>query len=127
VKSPRKNIQVSPCRKRPLRRSSAFDRFEVTVTGSVHYPRVRQNPRKSRLRVQPNKHIKCTIRSLLLKDNSAQNSPKGAAGQAQQVHDTKYFTKDNSAQKSPKGAAGQVQQVHDTKCFTKRQLHAKFA
>jgi hypothetical protein len=68
VKSPHKNIQVSPCRKRQLRRSSAFDRFEVTATGSVDYPRVRQTPRKSRLRVQPDKHNKCAIQSLLLKD-----------------------------------------------------------
>jgi hypothetical protein len=68
VKSLRKNIQVSPCRKRPLRRSSAFDRFEVTAAGSVDYPRVRQTPRKSRLRVQSDKHNKCMIQSLLLKD-----------------------------------------------------------
>jgi hypothetical protein len=76
------------------------------------------------------------MRSLLLKDNSMQKSPKGAAGQAQQVRDTKSFTKrqlrakvsygcsristtsaryevfykkDNYMQKSPKGAAGQAQ------------------
>jgi hypothetical protein len=109
VKSPRNNIQLSPCRKRPLRRSSAFDRFEVTVTGSVDYPRMRQTPHKSRLSVQPDKHNKCTIRSLLLKDKSVQKSPKGAAGQAQQVHDTKSFPQGKSVQKSPKGAARQLQ------------------
>jgi hypothetical protein len=69
VQSPRKNIQVSTCRKRPLQRPSAFDRFEVTATGSVGYPHVRQNPRESRLRVQPDKHNKCTIRSLYQKTN----------------------------------------------------------
>jgi hypothetical protein len=57
-----------------------------------------------------------------------QKSHKGAPGQAQQVHDTKFFLlKDNSVQKSPKGAAGQAQQVRDTKSFTKRQLRAKVA
>jgi hypothetical protein len=54
-----------------------------------------------------------------LKDNSTQKSPKGAAGQAQQVHDAKSLLKDNSAQKSPKGAAGQAQQVHNTKSLSK--------
>jgi hypothetical protein len=51
--------------------------------------------------------------------NSAQKSPKGAAGQAQQVHDMKSLLKDNSMQKSPKGAARQAQQVHDTKSLLK--------
>jgi hypothetical protein len=69
VKIPCKIFQVSPCRKRPLRRPSAFDRFEVTATGSVDYPRVRQNPRKCRLSVQSDKHNKCTIRSLYQKAN----------------------------------------------------------
>jgi hypothetical protein len=54
------------------------------------------------------------------KRHSVQKSPKGAAGQAQQVCDTKSFTKRHSVQKSPKGAAGQAQQVRDTKYFTKR-------
>jgi hypothetical protein len=54
---------------------------------------LKTTPRKSRLRVQPDKYNKCTIRSVLLKDNSMQNSPKGVAGQAQQVNDTKSFTK----------------------------------
>jgi hypothetical protein len=58
---------------------------------------------------------------------SVQKSPKGAAGQAQQVHNTKSFSKDKPVQKSPKGASRQAQQVHDTKSFTKRQLRAKVA
>jgi hypothetical protein len=42
-----------------IKRSSAFDHSEVTARGSADYPRVR---------------------------HSAQKSPKGAAGIAQQVH-----------------------------------------
>jgi hypothetical protein len=44
-----------------------------------------------------------------------QKSPKGAAGQAQQVHNTKSLLKDKSLQKSPKGAAGEAQQMCDVK------------
>jgi hypothetical protein len=42
---------------------------------------------------------------------SAQKSPKGAAGLAQQVRKIEVFSKRLSAQKSPKGAAGLAQQV----------------
>jgi hypothetical protein len=55
----------------------------------------------------------------LLKDKSAQKSPKGAAGQEQQVRNTKSLLKDKSTQKSPKGAAGQAQQVHNKKSLLK--------
>jgi hypothetical protein len=55
-----------------------------------------------------------------------QKLPKGAAGQAQQVHDTKSLLKDKSAQKPPNGAAGYTQQVHDTKSFLK-DIRAKAA
>jgi hypothetical protein len=119
VKSPRKNIQVSPCRKRPLRWPSAFDLFEVTATGSVDYPRVQQNPCKSRLRVQPDKHNKCTIRSLLLKDKSAQKPSKGVARQAQQVHDTKSFTK----RQTPCKSHLRVQPDKHNKCTTRSLFH----
>jgi hypothetical protein len=57
-KSPAKNYNVE---KRPHRRSSAFDKHEVTARGSAGYPRARQ---------------------------FAQKSPKGAAGLAQQVRKT---------------------------------------
>jgi hypothetical protein len=57
-KIPRKKLQR---RKRPRRRSSAFDKHEVTARGSAGYPRVRQ---------------------------SAQKSSKDAAGLAQQVRKT---------------------------------------
>jgi hypothetical protein len=57
-KSPAKNYNV---KKRPHRRSSAFDKLKVTARGSTGYPRVR---------------------------HSAQKSPKGVAGLAQQVRKT---------------------------------------
>jgi hypothetical protein len=55
----------------------------------------------------------------LLKDKSAHKLPKGAAGQAQQVRNTKSLLKDKSTQKPPKGAAGQAQQVRNTKSLLK--------
>jgi hypothetical protein len=65
-KIPRKNKNSdTTCRKRPHRRSSACDHSAVTARGSVDYPRVR---------------------------HSAQKSPKGAAGIAQQVRESKSFT-----------------------------------
>jgi hypothetical protein len=78
---------------RPHRRSSAFDHNEVTARGSAGYPRVR---------------------------HSAQKSPKGAAGRAQQVRKIEVFPKRLSVQKSPKGAAGLAQQVRKTEVFLKR-------
>jgi hypothetical protein len=57
-KIPRKKLQR---RKRPYRRSSSFDKHEVTARGSAGYPRVR---------------------------HSTQKSPKGAVGLAQQVRKT---------------------------------------
>jgi hypothetical protein len=52
-----------------------------------------------------------------------QKSPKGAAGLAQQVRNTKS----HSVQKPPKGATGPAQQVRQSKSFTKRTLRAKVA
>jgi hypothetical protein len=62
-KIPRKKLQR---RKRPYRRSSSFDKHKVTARGSAGYPRVR---------------------------HSAQKSPKGAAGLAQQVRKIEVFFK----------------------------------
>jgi hypothetical protein len=55
------------CQKRPLRWPLTFDIYEVTVTGSTDYPRVRQ------------------IRAKFA---------QGCAGQAQQVRNTKSLLKD---------------------------------
>jgi hypothetical protein len=66
---------------------------KVTVRGSAGYPRVR---------------------------HSAQKSPKGAAGPAQQVRKIEVFIKRLSVQKSPKGAAGLAQQVRKIEVFIKR-------
>jgi hypothetical protein len=52
--------------KRPHRRSSTFDQYKVTERGNASYPCVRQ---------------------------SAQKSPKGAAGLAQQVRKIEVFLK----------------------------------
>jgi hypothetical protein len=109
VKSPRKKFQESPYRKRPLRWPSAFDRFKVTATGSVDYPHVRQNPRKSRLRVQPNKHNKCTIQSLYQKTNPRKSRLRVQPDTHNKCTATKSLLKDKSMQKSPKGATGQSQ------------------
>ena len=88
AKIPRKKLKQR--RKRPHRRSSAFDHNEVTARGSAGYPRVR---------------------------HSAQKSPKGAAGLAQKVRKIEVFIKRLSMQKSPKGAAGLAQQVCKTEVF----------
>ena len=90
-KIPRKKLKQR--RKRPHRRSSAFDHNEVTARGSAGYPRVR---------------------------HSVQKLPKGAAGLAQQVRKIEVFLKRLSVQKSPKGAAGLAQQVHKIEVFLKR-------
>jgi hypothetical protein len=89
-KIPRKKNYVE---KRPHRRSSTFDNHEVTARGSAGYPRVR---------------------------HSAQKSPKGAAGLAQQVHKTEVFLNRLSVQKSSKGAAGLAQQVRKIEVFLNR-------
>jgi hypothetical protein len=52
--------------------------------------------------------------------HSAQKSPKGAAGLAQQVRKIEVFLKRLSVQKSPKGAAGLAQQVRKIEVFLKR-------
>jgi hypothetical protein len=51
--------------------------------------------------------------------HSAQKSPKGAAGLAQQVRKLEVFFKRLSVQKSPKGAAGLAQQVRKIEVFFK--------
>jgi hypothetical protein len=52
-------------------------------------------------------------RSLPRVRHSAQKSPKGAAGLAQQVRNIEVFSKRLSVQKSPKGAAGLAKQVRN--------------
>jgi hypothetical protein len=52
--------------------------------------------------------------------HSAQKSPKGASGLAQQVRKIEVFFKRLSVQKSPKGAAGLAQQVRKIEVFFKR-------
>jgi hypothetical protein len=52
--------------------------------------------------------------------HSAQKSPKGAAGLAQQVRKIEVFLKRLSVQKSPKGAAGLAQQARKIEVFFKR-------
>jgi hypothetical protein len=52
--------------------------------------------------------------------HSAQKSPKGATGLAQQVREIEVFLKRLSVQKSPKGAAGLAQQVRKIEVFLKR-------
>jgi hypothetical protein len=65
-KSPAKKL--SQCRKRPYRRSSAFDHTEVTVRGNADYPRMRHSAQK----------LPKGAAGL-----SVQKSPTGAAGIAQ--------------------------------------------
>jgi hypothetical protein len=77
AKIPRKKL--SQCRKRPHRRSSAFDHTKVTASDNADYPRVR---------------------------HSVQKSPKGATGIAQYVRKIEVFSKRLPVQKTPKGAAG---------------------
>jgi hypothetical protein len=57
--------------------------------------------------------------------HSAQKSPKGAAGLAQQVQKIEVFSKRLSVQKSPKGAAGLAQQVHKTTLHAKSRLRVQ--
>jgi hypothetical protein len=52
--------------------------------------------------------------------HSAQKSPKGAAGLAQQVRKIEVFSEKLSMQKSPKGAAGLAQQVRKIEVFSER-------
>ena len=84
--------QKSTLKKIPHQRSSTFDQYKVTARGSAVYPRVRQ---------------------------SAQKSPKGAAGLAQQVHKFEVFSKRLSVQKWPKGAAKLAQQGRKSKSSPK--------
>jgi hypothetical protein len=51
---------------------------------------------------------------------SAQKSPKGAAGLAQQVRKNRSLPRRLSAQKSPKGAAGLAQQVRKNRSLPRR-------
>jgi hypothetical protein len=78
---------------RPRRRSSTFDQYKVTASCSASYPHAR---------------------------HSAQKSPKGAAGLAQQVHKIEVFSERLSVQKSPKGVAGLAQQVRKIEVFSER-------
>jgi hypothetical protein len=115
-KSPAKNYNVE---KRPRRRSSAFDKREVTARGNTGYPRVRQSMQKSpkgaaRLAQQVRKI------EVFSKRLSVQKSPKGAAGLAQQVRKIEVFSKRLFVQKSPKGAAGLAQQVRKIEVFLPR-------
>jgi hypothetical protein len=52
--------------------------------------------------------------------HSAQKSPKGAAGLAQQVRKIEVFSERLSVQKSPKSAAGLAQQVRKIEVFFER-------
>jgi hypothetical protein len=81
------------------------------------------NPRKSRLRVQPDQQNKCA-KTVFLKRISVQKSPKGAAGLAQ-VCKTEVFLQRLSVQKSPKGAAGLAQQVRKIEVSLKKTTRAK--
>jgi hypothetical protein len=53
-------------------------------------------------------------------DKSAQKSPKGAVGLAQQVRKNRSLPRRLSAQKSPKGAAGLAQQVRKNRSLPRR-------
>jgi hypothetical protein len=114
-KIPRKN----PRRKRPHRRSSAFDQYKVTARGSAGYPHVRHSAQKS---PKGAAGLAQQVRKIevFFKRLSVQKSPKGAAGLAQQVRKVEVFLKRLSVQKSPKGAAGLAQQVRKIEVFLKR-------
>jgi hypothetical protein len=115
-KIPRNKLQR---RKRPHRRSSAFDHNKVTARGSACYPRVRHSAQKSpKGAAGPAQQVRKT--EVFLKRLSVQKSPKGAAGPAQQVRKNEVFLKRLSVQKSPKGAAGPAQQVHKNEVFLTR-------
>jgi hypothetical protein len=116
-KSPAKKLKQR--RKRPHRRSSAFDHNEVTARGSAGYPCVRHSAQKSPKGAaglaQQVRNIEVFLTRL-----SMQKSPKGAAGLAQQVRNIEVFLTRLSMQKSPKGAAGLAQQVRKTEVFFRR-------
>jgi hypothetical protein len=120
-KIPRKKLKQR--RKRPHRWSSAFDHNEVTARGSASYSRVQHSAQKS---PKGAAGLAQQVRKIkvFIKRLSVQKSPKGAAGLAQQVRKIEVFTKRLSAQKSPKGAAGLAQQVCKIEVFLKR-LRAK--
>jgi hypothetical protein len=113
---PQKNYNVE---KRPRRRSSAFDKHEVTARGNAGYPRVRQSAHKS---PKGAAGLAQQVRKIEVfsKRLSVQKSPKGAAGLAQQVRKIEVFSKRLSVQKSPKGAAGLAQQVRKIEVFLPR-------
>jgi hypothetical protein len=116
-KSPAKKLKQH--RKRPHRWSSAFDHNEVTTRGNASYPRVRHSAQKS---PKGAAGLAQQVRKIevLLKRLSVQKSPKGAAGLAQQVRKIEVFLKILSVQKSPKGATGLAQQVSKIEVFLKR-------
>jgi hypothetical protein len=115
-KIPHKKLQR---RKRPHRRSSAFDHNEVNARGSAGYPRVRHSVQKS---PKGAAGLAPQVRKteVFLKRLSVQKSPKGAAGLAQQVRKNEVFLTRLSVQKSPKGAAGLAQQVRKIEVLFKR-------
>jgi hypothetical protein len=117
AKIPRKKLKQR--RKRPHRRSSAFDHNKVTSRGSAGYPRMRHSaqklPKGAAGLAQQVRNIEVFLKRL-----SVQKSPKGAAGLAQQVRNIEVFLTSLSVQKSPKGAAGLAQQVRKIEVFFKR-------
>jgi hypothetical protein len=115
AKNPPQKIYVE---KRLRRRSSTFDQYKVTARGSASYPRVRHSAQKS---PKGAAGLAQQVRKIevFLKRLSAQKSPKGAAGLAQQVRKIEVFFK-KTVQKSPKGAAGLAQQVRKIEVFLKR-------
>jgi hypothetical protein len=116
AKNPPQKLQR---RKRPHRRSSAFDHNEVTVRGSAGYPRVRHSTQKSPKGAAGLAQQVCKT-EVFLKRLSVPKSPKGATGLALQVRKTEVFLKRLSVQKSPKGAAGLAQQVRKNEVFLAR-------
>jgi hypothetical protein len=113
---PQKNYNVE---KRPHRRSSAFDNHEVTARGSAGYPRVRHSAQKSpKGAAGLAQQVRKT--EVFLNRLSVQKSSKGAVGLAQQVRKIEVFLKRLFVQKSPKGAAGLAQQVRKIEVFLKR-------
>jgi hypothetical protein len=92
---------------------------KVTARGSAGYPRVRHSAQKSPKGVVG---LAQQVRKIevFIKRLSVQKSHKGAAGLAQQVRKIEVFLKRLSMQKSPKGAAGLAQQVRKIEVFLKR-------
>jgi hypothetical protein len=116
-KNPRKkNYYVET---RPHQRSSAFDHNEVTARGSAGYPRVRQSAQKSP-KGAAGLALQVRKPEVFPKRLSVQKSHKGAAELAQQVRKTEVFLKRLYVQKSPKGAARLAQQVHKIEVSHKR-------